>query len=201
MKTKQLTFDEIDMAATLLQQGEAVIMPTDTVYGVGVNPFDAEAIDRLYAIKERPGEKGIPILLSDAGQMSRVTNCEPSPRLKRLINQFWPGPLTVIVSKKADLPSNLSSNDGIAVRVPDHPQTQQLIAKAGGALAVSSANISGEPPATSAESALNMLAGRVAAVIGDSKLPGALPSTIIDCRTEEFKILREGPLSADVLFR
>ncbi len=184
----------------MLMQGQAVVMPTDTVYGVGVNAFDATAIDRLYALKERPAEKGIPILLSDQNQLVRVVQGQITARLQQLIDKFWPGALTLILPKHPLLPENISSNDGIAVRVPDHPLTRQLIAHAGGALAVSSANLSGEAAANSAESAQSMLDGRVAAIIDGGTLPNPLPSTIIDCRTENYKILREGVLTADALF-
>ena len=200
MKTRLLSFDQVEVAAELLMQGEVVAMPTDTVYGVGVNPFDAAAIDALYEVKERPAEKGIPVLLSDKSQLERVSTVRPTPRLQRLIDRFWPGALTLIVPKKWELPDNISSNDGIAVRVPDHVETQRLISLAGGALAVSSANLSGQPPATSAEMVSASLDGRISAILDGGTLPGALPSTIIDCRTEDFKILRQGPLSAETLF-
>ncbi len=200
MQTRWLTFDDIDMAADMLKRGEAIVLPTDTVYGVGVNAFDAAAIERLYALKERPLEKGIPILLSDKEQLTQVAAGTLSTRLHQLIGRFWPGPLTLILQKQPHLPRNISSNDGIAVRVPNHPLTQQLIAHAGGALAVSSANLSGEPAAISADDARNALNGRVAAIIDDGTLPDSLPSTIIDCRTEDYNILREGPLTADMLF-
>jgi L-threonylcarbamoyladenylate synthase len=201
METRRLTLDQLEIAAELLMQGKAVVMPTDTVYGVGVNAFDRSAIERLYRLKERPQEKGIPILLSDKNQLMRVITGPISEQLQYLIDQFWPGALTLILPKHSHLPDNISNNDGIAVRVPDHPLTQRLIAIAGGALAVSSANLSGELPAVSAEIALQTLNGRVSAVIDGGILPNPLPSTIIDCRTENYKILRSGMLTAEMLFR
>ena len=201
MQTRRLTFDDIDMASELLRQGEAVVFPTDTVYGVAVNAFDAAAIGRLYRLKERPQEKGIPILLSDRDQLQKVAVGTFSARLQQLLDQFWPGSLTLILQKQPNLPSNISSNDGIAVRVPNHPLTQQLIARAGGALAVSSANLSGEPAADSAEIAHQTLNGRVSAIIDGGKLPTSRPSTIIAWRTETYTILRKGPLAADDLFK
>lgn len=188
----------IAAAAGCLRRGLPVVFPTDTVYGVGVLPFDAMAIERLYAAKGRPAEKGIPVLLADAADVAQVAGDIP-PAAAALLARFWPGALTLIVPRRAELPANLSPDDTVAVRVPDHPVARALIRAAGGAVAATSANVSGRPAARSADEAMAGLAGRVAAILDDGPSPGGRASTIVDCTVNPPLILRPGPLTAAVL--
>jgi len=182
-------------AAVWLRRGLPVVFPTDTVYGVGVLPFDAAAVDRLYSAKGRPAEKGIPILLADASDLVQVARHVPAAA-EALMAAHWPGPLTLIVPRRPELPDNLSPDDTVAVRVPDHPVARALIRAAGGAVATTSANRSGEPPASSGMAALAALGAYVAAVLDDGPSPGGVASTIVNCTVEPLAILRAGPLSA-----
>lgn len=182
-------------AAACLHRGLPVVFPTDTVYGVGVMPFDEIAIERLYALKGRPADKGIPILLSDPIHLERVARMVP-PVAQSLIERFWPGPLTLIVPRAPGLPELISPNDTIAVRIPDHEVARALIREAGGAVATSSANLSGQEPAHTGEAAMAALQGLVAAVLDDGPTPGSRPSTIVNCTSMQPVVLREGPLSA-----
>lgn len=183
------------IAAAFLADGDLVVFPTDTVYGVGVAAFDGPAIQRLYAVKGRPLDKGIPILLADLADLPRVSRDLPAPAAA-LMERHWPGPLTLIVPRHPDLPAVISPNDTIAVRIPDNDIARGLIRAAGGALATSSANLSLHPPATSAAEAMLSLAGVVAAVVDGGPSPGDQSSTIVDCTGEALRILRPGPLSA-----
>ena len=185
----------IATAADLLRRGLPVVLPTDTVYGVGVLPYDAAAVDRLYAVKGRPAEKGIPILLGDVADVAHVAGIIP-PAAAVLMAHFWPGPLTLIVPRRPELPANLSPDDTIAVRVPDHAVTRALIRAAGGAVAATSANVSGQPPARAADEALLALGGRVAAVLDDGPSPGGVASTVVDCTVDPPVVRRVGPLAA-----
>lgn len=184
----------IQAAAELLRFGLPVVFPTDTVYGVGVLP-EAEAVARLYALKGRPAEKGIPILLADAADLERVAT-GISAAGRALMERFWPGPLTLVCRRQAHLPAILAPDNTIAVRVPDHPVARALIRAAGGAVATSSANRSGEEPTQSGTAALAALGGRVAAVLDDGPSPGGVASTVVDCTGERPVILRAGPLLA-----
>ena len=178
----------------MLQAGEVVVFPTDTVYGIGCDPWSATAIDKLYAAKERPEEKGLPVLISDLDVLTRLTTQQLSATVQRLIEQFWPGALTIIVRRPDTLPQNIAPGDTIAVRLPDLASCRELIRAAGGAIATSSANISGQAAAISAESAHNMLGSKVAAIIDGGASPGGVSSTIVDCSGDKLRILRAGPL-------
>jgi L-threonylcarbamoyladenylate synthase len=198
MKTKHLYAAEsgaLEEAVALLKAGQLIAFPTDTLYGVGVDAFNAEAIETLYRVKERPRMKGIPILLANAGDINKVAADVPALAAE-LIERFWPGPLTLIVPRKVGLPENLSPNENVAVRIPDNDVARELIHMAGGALATSSANRSGEDPARDAAQALTALGGSIAAVVDGGSAPYGMPSTIVDCTTTPPRILRSGPLSA-----
>ena len=181
-------------AAELIQAKELVVFPTDTVYGIGAEVHSEAAIAALYAAKQRPLDKGLPVLLADASDVWQIA-AGMSPLAQQLAEQYWPGPLTLIVSKRTDLPANLSPNDGVAVRVPDHDGTRAFIRLAGGAIASSSANIAAAPPARSADEADASLGGLVAAILDGGEVELGEPSTIVDCRAAEPVLVRQGPLA------
>ena len=186
--------------AVYLQQGHLVVFPTDTVYGIGADAFNEMAITRLYAAKQRPSAKGIPILLADLADIWRVTTTIP-PLAEQYMQQFWPGPLTLIVPKHPNLPANISDNDGIAVRIPNCAVARAVIRAAGGAVATSSANLSGQPPAQTTQAAMEQLAGWVTAVLDDGPSPGGIASTIIDCTGTTPRLARQGPIHLEQLER
>jgi L-threonylcarbamoyladenylate synthase len=201
MQTKLLDANQagtIELAADLLRRGRLVAFPTDTVYGVGAHYARPEAIRRLYEVKKRPLEKGIPILLSEAAMISEVVHEIPEVA-KELMQRFWPGPLTLVLHKRADLPEMISPNQGVAVRVPADAIARRLIQEAGGVVAASSANLSGERPADSALLAMDALQGSVAAVVDGGIVPLGQSSTVLDCTVEPPVILRHGPIPEQVL--
>lgn len=201
MRTEQLNANDpstIERAAALLRRGKLVVFRTDTVYGVGATAFDEAAVDALYHVKDRPLEKGIPILLADSDDLLKVAR-EIPPHAQILLDCYWPGPLTLIVPRRESLPSNISPNENIAVRIPDDDVARALIRAAGGALATSSANRSGEPPARTAAEARQALDGRVAAVVDGGEVQHGVPSTIVDCTVDPPQVLRQGALSAAAL--
>jgi L-threonylcarbamoyladenylate synthase len=187
----------IAQAVQAIQQAELVVFPTDTLYGVGVDAFNETAVAKLYAAKKRPFSKGIPILLADLSDLEKVVTAVPDAA-QHLIEQHWPGPLTIIVPKAAHLPANISPNEGIAVRIPDHTAGRAFIRAAGGALATSSANLSGQPPATTAAAALDQLDGIAAVILDDGPSPQQVASTIISFLGPEPVIVRQGPVTINV---
>ena len=189
--------DTILRALVILKAGGLVAFPTDTVYGVGALAFDGEAIESIYAAKDRPVEKAIPILISDAGELEKVGIAIPGAALK-LASRFWPGPLTILIPKRADLPESVSANATVGVRVPDHAIARALL-RAAGPMAVTSANLSGGPSPVSAEEVFEQLGGRIPLIIDGGRTPGGVPSTLVDCTTPELRILREGPIGMEEL--
>jgi L-threonylcarbamoyladenylate synthase len=115
-----------------------------------------------------------------------------------LINRFWPGPLTILVPKKPTLPEAISATATVGVRLPDHDIARALLRLAG-PMAVTSANISGQPSPTTAQQVLAQLGDRISIIIDGGKTPGGIPSTLVDCTGEEIKVLREGPISKEQL--
>lgn len=190
--------EAIAETARLLRAGRLVVFPTDTVYGIAAAAFSEAAIAALYRAKERPQEKGIPLLLADAGTLEAVARAIPAVA-RDLTARFWPGPLTLILPGRPELPDNLSPNKNVAVRIPDSDVARAVIRAAGGAVAASSANRSGEAPATDGQMALGTFEGVVAAVLDGGPATHGEPSTIVDCTTDPPTIVRSGALSLDAL--
>jgi len=189
--------DAIQQALAILRKGGLVAFPTDTVYGVGALAFDGKAVESIYAAKGRPVEKAIPVLIGDESDLEKVGMDIPAIAHK-LASRFWPGPLTVLVPKKPTLPETVSATETVGVRVPDHEVARALL-RAAGPMAVTSANISGQPSPSTAEEVFTQLNGRIPLIIDGGKTPGGVPSTLVDCTGEKIKILREGPLSLEDL--
>lgn len=200
MKTEILpaaSQNAITSALQVLLSGGLVAFPTDTVYGVGAIAFDERAVESIYAAKARPVEKAIPVLIGDTGDLSRVAEEIPEAAA-RLIARYWPGPLTVLVPKKPVLPGVISATSTVGVRVPDHEVARALLRTAG-PMAVTSANLSGQPSPVTAREVFEQLNGRIALILDGGKTPGGVPSTLVDCTGAEIQILREGPISKEEL--
>lgn len=196
MKTAIVSADSLEalpQALEILKSGGLVAFPTDTVYGVGALAFDGRAVESIYAAKDRPVEKAIPVLIGDLADLGRVGINIPDAAHK-LAARFWPGPLTILVPKRGDLPEAVSSTATVGVRVPDHEVARALL-RATGPLAVTSANISGRQSPVTAQEVYGQLAGRIALIIDGGKTPGGVPSTLVDCTTAELRVLRDGPIA------
>jgi L-threonylcarbamoyladenylate synthase len=181
------------IALEILIGGGLVAFPTDTVYGLGTLAFNAKAVKKIYAAKERSPEKAIPVLLGEVKHLAKVSQAVPEMALK-LAERFWPGPLTLIVPKHPRIPHAVSSTPTVGVRIPDHPVARALLVLSG-PLAVTSANLSGQPAPSTAQEVLEQLGGRIAAILDGGRTPGGLASTVVDCTGVEPVILREGPVT------
>jgi len=183
-------------AQHLLRSGEVVAFPTDTVYGVGAHAFQPEAVAALYAVKNRPTTKAIPILVAQIEDMARVARHVPAVAWE-LAERFWPGALTLVLPRAEQIPSVVTAGgDTVAVRYPDHPTPLVLMRSAGAPLAATSANLSGQPSPTSALQVAEQLAGRVPLIIDGGRCPGGVPSTVVDLSVEPPRLLRAGAISA-----
>jgi L-threonylcarbamoyladenylate synthase len=198
MKTKIIRSDfpeAISQALSILRRGGLVALPTDTVYGVGSLAFNGKAVESIYAAKDRPIEKAIPILIGDPNDFDKVAVNIPD-MARKLAARFWPGPLTLVVPKNLSLPDSVSATETVGVRMPDHPVAIAVL-RAVGPMAVTSANISGQPSPVSAEEVSAQLGGRIELIIDAGATPGGIPSTLVDCTSDEPKILRTGPLTLE----
>lgn len=186
-------------AAEAIAAGECIVLPTDTVYGIGADAMESEAVQKLLDAKERGRDMPPPVLISDAGLLDSLVNSVNSHG-RRLAERFWPGPLTLILKAQPRLRMDLGDTAGtIAVRVPDHDFTRDVLRRTG-PLAVSSANVSGKPAAITVEEAIEQLGDRVRVYLDAGPTPGPEPSTIVDFVAESLGVVvRSGVLSLETL--
>jgi L-threonylcarbamoyladenylate synthase len=182
---------EIEKGVQILQKGGVIAFPTDTVYGLGADAFNTRAVERVFEIKNRPRHQQFPLLVADIEQLA--TLAEPIPEFAWfLVRRFWPGGLTLALSKKDSLPLYLAPGPTIAVRIPDHPVCLALIRGLGRPITGTSANTSGQPAALTAEEVERQLEGRIDLVINGGKCPGSKESTIVDATHQPPTVLRQG---------
>lgn len=191
--------ESISSALSLFRDGEIVAFPTDTVYGLGADPFQASGIIKLFEAKGRDSNKAIAILVGSVEQAGLVTDHMTDMAI-RLCEVFWPGGLTVIVPRKNTLPELISNTERVGIRMPNHPVALEML-RTFGPLATTSANLSGKPDAVTAKDVFDQLSNRVPLILDGGKCRGGVPSTVIDCSGSEPIILREGPVSSEQIFK
>ena len=182
-------------AIEVLGHGELVAFPTDTVYGLGADAFNDQAVRKLYLAKGRSQEKAIPVLVANLEQFVDIVD-RTTLTVMRLVEKFWPGPLTIILRQASNLAGAISAYGTVGVRIPDHPIAQELIRTAG-PLAVTSANRSGDPEACTAEEIETSIGAQVHLIVNGGRTPGGQPSTVVDCTQDPPRILRVGPITED----
>lgn len=176
-------------AAEALRRGQLVVFPTETVYGVGANADDLQAIGRLYRIKGRPADRPLTVHLPDAAWVGRVAVQWPDAAA-RLTRQFWPGPLTVVVPRL--------EGGTVGLRVPRHPIAQAILAAAGVLVVVPSANRSGQPPPVTADEAERALGPLVDLIVDGGMTVLGESSTVVDCTTAPPRLVRDGAMGAAI---
>jgi L-threonylcarbamoyladenylate synthase len=185
-------------ATTAVRAGELVVLPTDTVYGIGADAFDPVAVARLLAAKGRGREMPPPVLIGSAATLEALATGLPS-WAQVLVDHYWPGPLTVVVRQQGSLQWDLGETRGtVAVRMPHDKVALALLARTG-PLAVSSANLTGKPAATDADQAAEMLSDQVAVILDGGPSADDRPSTIVDCTGAQPRVLRVGVISVEEL--
>lgn len=188
----------IDEAVHATSRGELVVLPTDTVYGIGADAFTPAAVRALLAAKGRGPQAPPPVLVPDARTLDGLATGVPGAA-RALAAAFWPGALTIIVTAQPTLTWDLGETHGtVALRVPDHPVALAVLRRTG-PLAVSSANLTGQPPATTAAEALAQLGEAVAVYVDGGPTPGSTSSTIVDATGERLRLVRAGAIPADEL--
>lgn len=195
MQTLRLTKEDKNKIIELLNNNQVVAFPTDTVYGASIRYDRIEAIDNLKQAKQRPETKPFPMMIGDKDQIKQVALI--SNKAQKLIDSFMPGAITLVFNKKETVSDEVTNGfKTIAIRMPDDEWICDLIHQIGVPLLVPSANISGENPTHTSDEVLKQLDGRISAVvIGESG--GSLSSTIVDVTNDDFKILRQGPISEE----
>ena len=189
--------ESLQQAVHLLGTSDLVAFPTDTVYGLGAEAYAPQAIDRLYIVKGREASKAISVLVGNPDALAQVAG-EMGEMARRLAERFWPGPLTLVVPRHPSLPENISPLPTVGVRMPAHPLALELLNRAG-PLAVTSANLSGAPSASTAQEVFDQLQGRIPLILDGGRTPGGFPSTVVDCTGNVPTILRQGPITLDQL--
>jgi L-threonylcarbamoyladenylate synthase len=188
---------QIKLAVEVLKRGGIVAYPTDTVYGLGADPLNEKAVSRIYEVKNRPHNSPLPLLLADKSDLLKVALIVPEIAW-RLVEQFWPGGLTLVVKKNAWVPDSITAGgDTVAVRMPDHPVTIALIRGLGNPIVGTSANLSGKPSPVTAEEVGKQLGGRIDLIIDGGRCTGGIESTVVDVSGSSPTILREGAVSRE----
>jgi L-threonylcarbamoyladenylate synthase len=184
---------DIAGAVSALERGGVVVMPTDTVYGLAVMPGIAGGVEMLFQLKGRPEDKPIAILAGGLGALSGIGMLDE--RARQLAARFWPGPVTIVVPRAPGFEADLGEGRGVALRVPDCPPALDLLGFTG-PLAVTSANHSGQTPATTVAEARSTFGAEVDVYIDGGNCSGA-PSTVVSLLDPAPRVVREGPVSFD----
>jgi L-threonylcarbamoyladenylate synthase len=185
-------------AALAIQAGELIVIPTDTVYGVAADAFSPYSVGNLLVAKGRGREMPPPVLVSAATTLDALATGLPT-YARALVEALWPGPLTLVCRQQTSLQWDLGDTRGtVAVRMPDNEVALDLLSRTG-PLAVSSANVTGQPAATTADAADQMLGPSVAVILDDGPTPGPEPSTIVDVTGPQGRVLRMGAVSLERL--
>ena len=181
-------------AASFLTRGSVVAVPTDTFYGLAADPFNLAAVDEIYRVKGRPETRALPILVNSMEQAELLAR-HLAPKFARLAESFWPGGLTLVVDASRQVPLKVTANTGkVALRWPKNTVVDRLIDEFGGPITGTSANISGFPSCASAEQVMRQLGGRLCLVLDSGETGAALPSTIVELRDDDWRVVREGAI-------
>ena len=190
----------LDEVVRAIRGGRIVAIPTDTLYGLAVDPFQAAAVEKIFDVKGRPAERALPLIAADAEQvrehLGRLT-----PIADRLAARFWPGPLTLLIAAPPALSPRISAETGkVGVRVPAHDTARLLCRACGIPLTATSANISGEAPSADPDVIARSLGERIDLLVDAGVTSGGLPSTIVDATGREPVLVRAGRIAwEDVL--
>ncbi|WLE97175.1 MAG: L-threonylcarbamoyladenylate synthase [Candidatus Electrothrix communis] len=180
-------------AACLLRQGGLIAFPTETYYGLGVDPFNVEALARLFAVKQRQPDKAVLVLVAEQAQVTELAAEVPAV-LQKLMSHFWPGPLTLVFPGQASLSTLLTGGTGnIGIRHSPHPLASRLLHAFGGPITATSANRSGAPPATTAAEVQESLGAEIDLILDGGTTPGGAGSTLVGYdQDEQLCCLRAG---------
>ena len=188
---------EVEQAVRALRNGGVVALPTDTLYGLGADVFSQSAVEAIFAIKERPSGLALPVLVDDWDQLEKVAGNIPNAA-RALAERFWPGPLTLVVKKAAQVSDRVTAGaPTVAVRMPDHPVPRAIARLLGGPITGTSANISGRPDPRDLDELRAQIGHKVDYVVTVGPPPVGAASTIVDITGETPALIREGAIPFD----
>lgn len=189
----------IMQAANAIKSGKTVIFPTETVYGLGANALDEKAAEKIYRAKGRPSDNPLIVHISDLDMLEELVE-DVNDQAKKLMELFWPGPLTIVLNKSEKIPYSVTGGlDTVGIRMPSDKIARALIKEAGVPVAAPSANLSGKPSITDVEHALREMSDRVDMILISESSEIGLESTVIDATGEELVILRPGKIGKNTL--
>ncbi|KAJ3326200.1 hypothetical protein HDV06_000076 [Boothiomyces sp. JEL0866] len=197
----QATSENIEKAAQLLAQGNVVAFPTETVYGLGANALDKQAVEKIYQAKGRPSDNPLIVHVSSISMLKKLLHPNTIPAIyEKITAKYWPGPLTILVPKPSNIPDIVTAGQKtLAVRIPAHDIARNLIEKCGFPLAAPSANTSGRPSPTLAIHVYEELNGRIPMILDGGSCDSGLESTVLDGLRETPSILRPGGVTFESL--
>jgi L-threonylcarbamoyladenylate synthase len=200
MSVLKATEDNIQRASKVVKNGGIIIYPTDTVYGLGCSPFNAEAVKRIFKTKGERKDKPLPILSSDKENVQKIAYLNEKAR--KIAQRFWPGALMLVVKKKPSLPDIVTcGSDSVGVRIPKHAVAIRLISLCDGLLVGTSANKTGEKPPKTATEAAKQLGEQVDLILDGGPSPLGEESSVVDLTAQRPRMLRRGPIKLEEILR
>lgn len=194
--SRSSTFDE---AVRAFKSGGVIAYPTETFYGLCVDPFNIEAVERLFRLKGRPGNNPVSVIIKDVPMLSAIAS-EVPPAALGLIKRFWPGPLTIVFKARPSVPPELTGYTGkIGVRASSNPVAARLSSVLDSPITATSANPTGKRPAVAPEEVIEYFNGGIEVLIDGGVLPGKTGSTVVDATSGMVVVVREGVISSEEL--
>lgn len=189
--------NEIALLAEMLRKGKLVVFPTETVYGLGTNAYIKESVYRIYEVKGRKEEKPLSLHIGTLENLEDIIELDSFT--KRLMLQFFPGPINIIAKKKNNVPEWIGKGDTLGIRFPSLPICQKLLRLAGVPIVATSANLSGSEEAKTAEDVIKMLGDKIDAILDWGPVTFGKPSTVVNISSGNMEIIREGPVDKELL--
>jgi L-threonylcarbamoyladenylate synthase len=195
------TAKDFDAAVEALQHGDVIVFPTETLYGLGADALDGAAVEKIFRLKGRDPNQPIPVLVADS-EMLHTLIADISPLALKMTEHFWPGPLTLVLPARQDIPKPLlNASGGVGVRISSQPIARKLVQALGRPLTATSANPAGKEPARTIEAAKNYFSGAVNVFLDGGTLTSKIGSTVVEVTANKIKIIREGDIAASELRR
>jgi L-threonylcarbamoyladenylate synthase len=192
--------EALKKASVIIKKGGVVAYPTETFYGLGVKYDDISALKKLYGIKYRSWNKALPLIICEGQEIDLIAS-DMTVSAEKLAKKFWPGPLTLLLPARPDISEFITANTGkIAVRIPGASFALDLARSLGFPITATSANISGMPPADTAEDVIRYFGDALDLIVDCGKTPGGKPSTIVDASGQKIRFLRAGAISIEDVF-